>query len=300
MRELSEKERGELEFWIDHIVGLGCVRESSRSYIEQWSDGAIGRLSHYRSDIAGLQSVENGTWVDVGCGPYPVLLHAPASVNSVMIDPLMKHYFHHNLVPAREERHNQLFLEGFIEDLPLVDQSADVVMCLNALDHVEDPWLGLRELVRILKVGGYLILEVDVGGQTDFMHPHSFEAEELERRAAELGLTSMKKFKVLGGKRRTEAQLYYGFYQRTALVENLFPQAPAPRKGSLKPMLVKEGVRGFNVVQLPDPTDGDTFYAIRQEDGAFEYRRIVSNDYKVFFEGRSLEEVVQKVNASFL
>jgi ubiquinone/menaquinone biosynthesis C-methylase UbiE len=188
MRQLTSKEQGELDFWIDHIIGLGCLRESGKGYLEQWSEGAHSRFQHYFSVIGEPIGTENALWVDVGCGPYSVLLQAPDSVTKVMIDPLMKHYFHHKLVPPGMYGARHVFLEGFAEDLALANESVDVVLCTNALDHVDNPWVALSELVRILKVGGCLILEVDTGGETDELHPHAFSIEELEDRVARFSI----------------------------------------------------------------------------------------------------------------
>jgi len=296
LRALTEKEKGELDFWIDHILGFGCVRESGRSFHEQWSAGASGRIAHYKSKIPELEKLGWSTWVDVGCGPYPTLLHAPTGVMSIMIDPLMKHYFHHALVPPNATRPNRLFLEGFVENLPLADECADVVMCLNALDHVDQPWVGLTELTRILKVGGYLILEVDVGGETDFMHPHSFSAEELAANAARVGLNSLYPLSIATGeKRRTGAELYYGFYQRRLRAPEIYPPAPPPLPGSLRPLLVREGIAGYNILRFWDSVLGDKYYAILQSDGPFEYDRLVRGGYDRCIEGSTVEEVETRI-----
>jgi SAM-dependent methyltransferase len=43
-------------------------------------------------------------------------------------------------------------------DLPLDDQSFDTVVSTELLEHVPDPLRALREMYRVLKPGGYLIL----------------------------------------------------------------------------------------------------------------------------------------------
>jgi ubiquinone/menaquinone biosynthesis C-methylase UbiE len=297
MRDLTLKEQGELDFWIDHIHGFGCFRETGKSFAEQWSDGARRRLEFYRSNVPSLIPSTDAIWVDVGTGPYSVLLQAPPSILKIMIDPLMKHYFHHNLV-LRPRGPDYVFLEGFGESLPLCDETADAVFCTNALDHAHDPWLSLRELVRILKVGSHLFLEVDTGGETDELHPHSFTVNDLEQRTAHLGLKSVYRLEANMDKRRPGARLYYGFYERTARSREHFPSADPPKRGSLKPMLVAEGIREFNIVRLPDPSGRDVYYGIRQVDGAFSYDRITQGGYRIYYEGSSLEEVKTKIESA--
>ncbi|MEK7642712.1 MAG: methyltransferase domain-containing protein [Patescibacteria group bacterium] len=48
---------------------------------------------------------------------------------------------------------------GDIHDLPLKDESVDAVICMNILEHVEDPQKAIKEMHRVLKKGGYLYLD---------------------------------------------------------------------------------------------------------------------------------------------
>lgn len=295
MRHLTSKEQGELDFWIDHIIGRGCFRESGKGYLEQWSEGARSRLQYYFSVIQEPILTENVVWIDVGCGPYSVLLQAPEAVTKIMIDPLMKHYFHHKLVPPGTYGSRHIFLEGFAEDLALANESADIVFCTNALDHVDNPWVALSELARILKVGGYLILEVDTGGDTDDLHPHAFSVEELEARIAYLRMKHILGQGAQLEKRRPGAQLYYGFYKKSVETAKHFPLAELPKRGTLKPLLVAEGICEFNIILQPDPRAGDVYYGIRQSDGPYYYEKIVKGAYPIFFEGASIGEVKRQI-----
>jgi SAM-dependent methyltransferase len=44
--------------------------------------------------------------------------------------------------------------------IPLADESVDVAVCLGVLHHLQDPKAGLKELWRVLKPGGTLVLWV--------------------------------------------------------------------------------------------------------------------------------------------
>lgn len=47
-----------------------------------------------------------------------------------------------------------------IEDLPVLTGAADVVVCWGVLHHARDPWAAAREMQRILKPGGAILLYV--------------------------------------------------------------------------------------------------------------------------------------------
>lgn len=51
-------------------------------------------------------------------------------------------------------------LVGDIHHLTLPDNSVDAMLCINLLEHVEEPQQAVREAYRVLKPGGYLYIEV--------------------------------------------------------------------------------------------------------------------------------------------
>ena len=92
-----------------------------------------------------------GTLVDVGCGRGT--LHAQLSeayARYIGVDVVR-----HEGFPAEAE----LVLMNLDSGrLPLADGSADVVVCAETIEHVENPRLLMRELVRIARPGGYLFV----------------------------------------------------------------------------------------------------------------------------------------------
>ena len=49
-----------------------------------------------------------------------------------------------------------------VMDIPLEDNQYDVIFCNHVLEHVEDDRMAMKELFRILKPGGWAILQVPI------------------------------------------------------------------------------------------------------------------------------------------
>jgi SAM-dependent methyltransferase len=62
-------------------------------------------------------------------------------------------------------------LEGTVEAIPAEDGSFDVVLCTQVLEHCDDPAQGVRELRRVVRDGGRVLLSTH-GVQTYHPAPH--------------------------------------------------------------------------------------------------------------------------------
>jgi SAM-dependent methyltransferase len=77
--------------------------------------------------------------------------------------------------------------------LPYVDGCFDAAVCGWVLEHLPDPRLGLRELARVLRTGGKLLLlttENNLLGRTcgRLWHCRTYDRDELRQVCAECGL----------------------------------------------------------------------------------------------------------------
>lgn len=63
---------------------------------------------------------------------------------------------------------SKLDIVSDITDIPVADGSFDAVMCVEVFEHVPDPVAALRELSRVLKPGGTLVLTVPFCASTHF------------------------------------------------------------------------------------------------------------------------------------
>ena len=82
--------------------------------------------------------------LDVGCGEMPYLAliesHAREVVGLDTVD------------------NPRAALRGPIEAIPAEDASFDVVLCAQVLEHCDDPAQGVRELARVTRPGGRVLL----------------------------------------------------------------------------------------------------------------------------------------------
>ena len=121
--------------------------------------------------------------VDIGPGPLGFPDACPARV-SIGVEPLADLYREHGLLL---EGSDARYLAVGAEDVPLDSDSVDVVVARNSLDHVDDPDAVLREARRLLRPGGTLILNFDVGHAPTEAEPHTLTKEAI--RAALAGMT---------------------------------------------------------------------------------------------------------------
>jgi len=77
-----------------------------------------------------------------------------------------------------------MFVKGDAGHIPLPDASADVVTCIEIIEHLDDPEAFIREVKRILKPGGVLVLTTPYRLGEIFMshfHVHEFYPTELQK-----------------------------------------------------------------------------------------------------------------------
>ena len=122
--------------------------------------------------------VEGKTVVSLGCGCTGDLAAFPAAVK-IAIDPLLYVYQQLGMLVRAETGSRTVYLSLGAENLPLLDDFADLVICRNALDHMPDPAVALKEIWRVLNQDGALFISVDIGGEPTPDEPTVFSVESL-------------------------------------------------------------------------------------------------------------------------
>lgn len=141
---------------------LAQRRMDSRSFFGR----VAGEWDSVRSELFGesvtslsLHALLDPSWVvaDIGCGTGNASeLIAPHVARVIAVD------FSEPMLGAARRRlgefENVEFREGSIESIPLADASVDVGVVMLVMHHVPDPDAALREIARIVKPGGRVLM----------------------------------------------------------------------------------------------------------------------------------------------
>jgi ubiquinone/menaquinone biosynthesis C-methylase UbiE len=150
--------------------GHGQWQKNQREMIAQYDELVADRdhaLLAYRNDFEPLASVLGtleGLVVDVGGGQGLARHWLPHPESYVVVDPETAWLDQPwaglaDTFPCLRE--HPAFIRAFAERLPLASACADGVLSIFNLNHVLEPDRALREMARVLRPGGRLVLVLD-------------------------------------------------------------------------------------------------------------------------------------------
>jgi SAM-dependent methyltransferase len=114
-----------------------------------------------REKLEAFQPIEDDARVvEVGSGAHGLIFYF-GTEHRIGVDPLAVSYG--SLFPQWQHRAQTVAAVG--ESLPFANQSFDVVLCDNVVDHAESPRKIAGELARILVPGGLLYFTVNIHHQ---------------------------------------------------------------------------------------------------------------------------------------
>ena len=165
---------------------------------------------------------------DVGCGPGTYQSRIAARGASIIGLDLSEGMLRECRTVATQHDHSIALVRADAQALPLATASCDLLLAAQMLYHVPDRELALREMRRVLKPGGRIVLVTGSGDGSRYMQLHYEIVRELGYEPGDSG-----------GDRFT--------LKDTALVATAFPHAE---------------VRRFeNALVFPDPAAVLRFYA---------------------------------------
>lgn len=175
-------QHAEVSFWARQAASDVAIEAATRSR----QAGAATEAGFFDGDgefsnrLATARRV-----VEVGAGPIGIICFIETPAVRIAVDPLT--------VQLVESGFRDSFgterLQAIGEHLPIVDQSIDVAICYNVLDHCRNPMAVVTEMHRILRRGGTMVLALHlirpafgwVGpilGRLDPPHPYHFTREQ--------------------------------------------------------------------------------------------------------------------------
>jgi ubiquinone/menaquinone biosynthesis C-methylase UbiE len=114
------------------------------------------RYPYVVQDALGFCKPEKGFWVDLGAGKGQVAIPLIEATGNpvVMIDP-KRESMAEGMEIAREKgiQDRLLAVVGVAEDLPLLDNSVDLLVSRGSIFFWDDPVKGLNEVYRVLRPG---------------------------------------------------------------------------------------------------------------------------------------------------
>lgn len=176
--KLTDKQRAELRFWaeeLSHYVEwfqgqrrtlykTPCPDESGQNVFSQLHMSALvtwaklHQRPKYLHDLQLTKDAFRGLKVlDVGSGPIPSATCFEGA-DIYALDPLAE--FYESIGYSRTPFPEVHFCEAKAEKMPFSSHFFDVVLSVNAIDHVDDFEQAASEIIRVLKPGGKLAMHV--------------------------------------------------------------------------------------------------------------------------------------------
>lgn len=159
------------------------VDNSQSSFDEFWSDEGLvseylveGRQAFYREVLKSCETYLYGRVVDIGCGPGYVV---KALSSSGVVEKLYGVDFSSaSIKRCRKEIPGGQFFMGDIYHIACADGIFDAVVCMETLEHLESPTEALRELFRVCRKGGHIIITIPNGALDEYVGHLNFWTEQ--------------------------------------------------------------------------------------------------------------------------
>jgi SAM-dependent methyltransferase len=147
-----------------------CIGSMERELEEFPAYDRHKHMQRYRllADLAAQHVPQGGVVVDVGCATGMVLdaVHARRGTTGIGFD------LSPNGVRDRAQRAGAPVLaQAVVEQVPLRDEIADVVVFSEVIEHLIDAYIGLREVNRITRPGGVLVLTTNNNSEFPLVAP---------------------------------------------------------------------------------------------------------------------------------
>ncbi len=165
----KKKKQAELDYWKRLVRDLteGCKDSSQKEY-KLLNVGYEITFPRYKKDLYLEDDSFKGKKVlDLGCGPHGGLIGF-RDCEKYGLDHLIHEY---KKIGYPLDKHGIEYYQGKTEKMPFHDCWFDVVVCVNALDHVDSLNKTIKEISRVLKKGGRFMGQINFRDEATVTEP---------------------------------------------------------------------------------------------------------------------------------
>lgn len=154
LEKRSKKKFYEINEWVAKFSPMRTHYHSD-SFLER---NIWGKKKQVVKEI--LDSIKHESVVDIGCGDGGLfgLIKKNSRYTGVDISPTQLKAFRSSLKLASNSM--PVLIKADVSSLPLKDNSFDVAIVCDVLEHVIAPLVVMREIKRVVKKGGYIIIGI--------------------------------------------------------------------------------------------------------------------------------------------
>ena len=137
------------------------AKAKSREYFNEHRKSKLAQVGYWRHDykyaLAEIERIRPDRLIDIGCGPGAFLSLVQERFPDIQLNALD---LSEEMVQETRMRlaETSIATVGDAERMPLEDEQYQVVTCNMSIHHYPHPLSALNEMRRILKPGGYLLL----------------------------------------------------------------------------------------------------------------------------------------------
>ncbi len=218
---------------------------NSDSNIKRWNKAQSAEKKYWKSSKAGHQ-MSKETWrsflksgfdldfdffkdkdvLEIGAGPNGIIYRITEAKSRIGIEPM-------DLSGIIEDWKKVFVKMGKAEDLPFSDNSFDVVICFNVLDHSLDPDAILSESKRVLREKGVLLFQMivlrnqykifrPILNKIDSPHPYHLTSNEIISMITKYFTVNKKRiFRGLGWDNKYRYGKSFKFFAGNYIMKNL-------------------------------------------------------------------------------
>jgi SAM-dependent methyltransferase len=233
---------------------------TARAYLESLTHATGDDLELLAQEVA---AIPKAAVLDLGCGAghasFAVAPHA-ASVTAYDLTPEMLAVVEREAVTRN--LCNVATVQGMAEELPFPEAHFDCVISRYSAHHWHDVPAALREVRRVLKPGGRVLLIDTAGGETPLLDTH-LQAVEILRDPSHV--------------RDYSAREWLALFREAGFTATLRQEWPLPIEFSgwiERQRTAPERVAAIHAVWSAAPDEVRSFFEV-QQDGSFTLRKIL-------------------------